>query len=184
MQFDNLDIESAENIQNYYLDGFPDAVNVESVNIIYGRKVSLTLNADGFGNIVLVGGLFDNSGNIVDQSYNSVNIDQLLVTPHLVGNFNDWDPANHDYDFMLNDNGIWELSLNLDAGTYNYKVLESDEWNDNDWPGVDQIITIENQDEVVVLANCGFYTGVRNWDEVVTHETPSIVGDFLDKRIQ
>jgi len=177
---DNLDVESAENTQNYYLDGFPDGVEVESADIIYGRKVSLILSADGFGNMVMVGGLFDSSGNIVDPNYSSVNIDQLLVTPHLVGNFNNWDPANHDYDFTLNDNGIWELSLNLDPGTYNYKVLESDEWNDNDWPGVDQEITIEQQEDVTLFANCGFYTGVRNWDEFVTHSNPIIVGNFLD----
>ena len=94
---------------------------------------------------------------------------------------NDWDPANHDYDFSLKQNGIWELNIELLPGTYEYKVLESDEWNDNDWPGTNQIITINQQQTVQFLANCGFYTGVRNWDEFVIHTNPKIVGSFFEE---
>tara|TARA_Y100000996_G_scaffold78691_1_gene53368 strand:- start:813 stop:4214 length:3402 start_codon:yes stop_codon:yes gene_type:complete len=177
---DNLDFESAQNVDNYSLYGFSDSVEIESANLIYGRKVSLTLSSSGYGGMVMVQGLLDNSGNVVDPDYNSASVDELLVVPHLVGDFNDWNPANHDYDFTLNPNGIWELSIDLPAGTYGYKVLESDEWNDNDWPGTNQSIILENQEEVTFFANCGFYTGVRNWDEFVTHLDPVIVGSFLD----
>ena len=176
----NLDFESAQNVENYSLYGFSDSVEIESANLIYGRKVSLTLSSSGYGGMVMVQGLLDNSGNVVDPDYNSASVDELLVVPHLVGDFNDWNPANHDYDFTLNPNGIWELSIDLPAGTYGYKVLESDEWNDNDWPGTNQSIILENQEEVTFFANCGFYTGVRNWDEFVTHLDPVIVGSFLD----
>ena len=65
----------------------------------------------------MVQGLLDNSGNVVDPDYNSASVDELLVVPHLVGDFNDWNPANHDYDFTLTPNGIWELSIDLPAGT-------------------------------------------------------------------
>ena len=69
----------------------------------------------------------------------------------------------------------------MQSGIHEYKVLESDAWDDNDWPGVNQIITLEEATDVTFLANCGFNTGVRNWDEVVTHVNPVIVGDFLDE---
>ena len=177
---DNLEFESAQDTDNYMLDGFSDSIEIQSASLIYGRKVSLTLNGDGYGNSVTVAGVLDNSGNGVDLSYNTASIDELLVTPHLVGDFNDWNPANHDYDFMLNENGIWELSMSLPDGIYGYKVLESDEWDENDWPGSNQTIVVDGQDEVTLLANCGFYTGVRNWDEFVTHLNPIVVGNFLD----
>ena len=177
---DNLDPESAENVQGYYLDGFEDGVEVLSANLIYGRKVSITLTNDSYGNQITVMGVWDSSGNMIDPDYNSVQIDSLLVNPHLVGSFNSWDPANHDFDLELNQNGVWELTRFLEAGEYQYKVIESDEWNNNDWPVVDQLITLEEQSEITVLVNCGFHTGVRNFDEFVTHENPVMVGSFLD----
>ena len=178
---DNLDPNSAQDIGNYSLYGLSNSTYIVSADLIYGRKVSLTLNSDEYElDMVMIQGLIDNSGNMIDPDYNSASIEELLVVPHLVGDLNDWSPANHEYDFILNQNGIWELTLNLSAGTYNYKVLESDEWDDNDWPGINQSITIENSGEVTLFANCGFYTGIRNWDEFVTHSNPIIVGNFLD----
>ena len=177
---DNLDVESVENTENYYLEGFSNDVDVQSAYLIYGRKVVLILNNEGSGDSVTVMGIFDNSGNMIDPEYNSVNVEELLVVPHLVGSFNDWDPANHDYDFTLNGNGVWELVMDLPSGEYEYKVLESDDWDENDWPGINQGDNLEASTEVTFLANCGFYTGVRNWDEFVTHTNPIITGSFLD----
>jgi len=177
---DNLDVESAENIQSYYLDGFPDGIEVESASLIYGRKVSITLNADASGDQISVMGVWDSSGNMIDPDYNTVQIDLLLINPHLVGSFNEWSPANHDYDLALNENGVWELTVELPAGEHQYKVIESDEWNDNDWPAADQSISLDEPAEISFLANCGFYTGVRNWDEFVTHTNPVVVGSFFD----
>ena len=177
---DNLDPESAENIQSYYLDGLADGVEILSASLIYGRKVSITLSDESYGSQVTVMGVWDNSGNVIDPDNSSAQIDILLVNPHLVGTFNDWDPANHEFDLELNQNGVWELTTTLDPGEYLYKVIESDEWNDNDWPAANQLLSLEEQSEITFLANCGFYTGVRNWDEYVTHESPVIVGSFLD----
>ena len=56
--------------------------------------------------------------------------------PHLVGDFNNWETANHDYDLIFNQNGYWEIQLDLLAGQYEYKVIESNDWDENDWPGV------------------------------------------------
>ena len=177
---DNLDAESAENIQGYYIDGLEAGVEVESASLIYGRKVSLKLTQDSFGSQITVMGVWDSSGNGVDPEFNTVSIDPLLVTPHLVGTFNEWTPENHDYDLTMNDNGIWELTTTLPAGDYEYKVIETDEFNENDWPYVNQSFSLEEDGEVTFLANCGFYTGVRNYDEFVTHTNPVIVGNFLD----
>ena len=176
---DNLNTESVENTGNYVLDGFPEGIDVQSAYLIYGRKVALVLNTEGSGGSVSVTGLLDNNGNMVDPEYNSADVASLAVNPHLVGSINNWDAANHDYDFTLNDNGVWELVIDLPSGEYTYKVLESDEW-DNDWPGTDQVDTLDTPTEITFLANCGFHTGSRDWDEFVTHTSPIIVGDFLD----
>jgi hypothetical protein len=50
-----------------------------------------------------------------------------------------------------------------------------------DWPGVNQVISLDTLTEVTFLANCGFYTGVRNWDEFVAHVNPIIAGDFFNE---
>ena len=177
---DDMDAESISNTSNYFVQSPSGQINVQSAFLVYGRKAVLVLENDGVVESVQVAGLADYSGNFIDVEYNSIGIDELLVVPHLVGDFNDWDPANHDYDFTLNEYGVWETTLNFNPGVYEYKVLESDEWNDNDWPGTNQVLTLENPSEVTFYANCGFYTGARNWDEFVTHQNPVIVGDFLD----
>ena len=176
---DNLDSESVENINNYNLNGFE--VGIESAYLIYGRKVVINLEAEGYGESVSVFGLTDASGNTVDPFNNSIAIDELMVIPHLVGDFNNWETANHDYDLNFNQNGYWEIQLDLLAGQYEYKVIESNDWDENDWPGINQIIILENDSLVFLKANCGFYTGSRNWDEYVTHTNPIIVGDFISE---
>jgi len=175
---DDMNDEDVQDISNYQLNGFSS--DVESAYLLYGRKVVLILEDSSYGSSISISSLMDNNGNVVDPNYNSVDVQALAVNPHLVGTFNNWDPANHDHDFTLNDNGVWELAIDLPSGTYAYKVLESDIWNDNDWPGIDQADTLDISTEVIFLANCGFNTGVRNWDEFVTHVNPIVVGTFLD----
>jgi len=177
---DDLNFESVENIINYNLIGFSDDIEVHSANLIYGRKVILTLTDSGFGETVEVTGLLDNNGNMVDPTFNTVNIEPLAINPHLVGTFNDWDPANHEYDLVLNENNIWSLKVVLSSGIHEYKVIESNAFDENDWPGTNQVIVLEESKEITFLANCGFNTGVRNWDEYVTHLNPLIVGNFFE----
>ena len=178
---DNLNAESVHNIENYFLSGFPQSTIVQSANLVYGRKVILVLNENASGDGILVTALMDNNGNIVDPSNNSINIESLLITPHLVGTFNDWNPENHDFDLVLNNNNIWTLDILLPPGVHEYKVVESDAFNENDWPGVNQIISLSEETNITLLANCGFNTGVRNWDEFVSHKNPIIVGDFFEE---
>ena len=54
------------------------------------------------------------------SEFSAVDVGSVLSTPHLVGDLNGWDPANHDFDFALGSNGLWELSLQLDEGEYQY----------------------------------------------------------------
>ena len=177
---DDLDPESVGNIESYYLNGFQNNVQVESAYLINGRKVVVILNENGEGESITVTGLIDNNGNIVDPANNELVIESLSIVPHLVGDINNWDPANHDYNLQLNEDNIWTLSLNLAPGDYEYKIIESDSWDDNDWPGENQIISITSQSDITIFANCGFNIGARNWDEFVFHLNPIIVGGFLD----
>jgi hypothetical protein len=111
---DNMSDENVQDISNYQLNGFSS--NVQSAYLLYGRKVVLILDNPSYGSSISVSSLMDNNGNVVDPNYNSVDIQTLPVNPHLVGSFNDWIPANHDYDLVLNENNIWELNTTLPAG--------------------------------------------------------------------
>ena len=176
---DNLNEQSVQNVNNYSLNGFN--VGIDTAYLIYGRKVVVILDGEDSGESIEVSGLIDASGNYIDPLNNIVNIDELLVIPHLVGSFNDWDPSNHDYDLTLNENGIWELELVLEPGEYGYKVIESNDWDENDWPYENQIINVDETSEISFKVNCGFYTGSRNWDEFVSHTNPVIVADFISE---
>ena len=178
---DNMDLGSIEDVENYIVETSNTSIEVESASLIYGRKVSLVLAGDADIETVSVTGLLDSSGNSVDMAFNTVNVDELLIAPHLVGDFNNWNPADHSYDLTLGNDGVWRISTELDAGIYEYKVIETDEWNENDWPSINQVITLDSPSEVNILANCGFYTGVRNFDEFVTHQSPKVVGSFFDE---
>ncbi|MFW6268550.1 MAG: helix-hairpin-helix domain-containing protein [Bacillota bacterium] len=47
---------------------------------------------------------------------------------HLVGEMNDWDPADRSYPLAKKDNGCWEGVFSLPAGT-EYKIMyDSDNW--------------------------------------------------------
>ena len=106
--------------------------------------------------------------------------DSVAGDVRIAGDFNGWVESDHSYDLDINSDGLWETTISLDAGTYEYKVLESDDWDGNDWPGVNQVLVLDEASDVRFVANCGFYTGVRNYDEFVSHAAPSVVGDFMD----
>ena len=60
------------------------------------------------------------------MEWNQIDVITLEVVPHLVGTLNNWEPDNHDYDFIFNEHGFWELEFELNPGNYQYKILESD----------------------------------------------------------
>ena len=174
-------VQNAENIANYDFQNFIGDYSILSIVASHNRKVTLILDQDldfsESGNIV-VSNVIDLQGNLLDPAFNSAELVEITL-PHLVGTMNNWAPSNHDYDLTLNDNGVWEITIGLSAGIYDYKVIESDSWDGNDWPGINQIITLGSTTVLNLKANCGVLPDQRNYDEFVTHYKPVIVGDFL-----
>jgi len=182
---EELDEDSAENTDNYTLQNFSGSYNLASARLTHKRKVTLTLEGafdpGDYGEIV-VSNVEDLFGNTISPDYNTASL-QDVITPHVVGSMNDWSPANHDYDLVLQDNGVWEMTTNLAAGTYDYKIVESDSWVNNDWPDENQTFTLDEESEITIYANCGLVIGERSWDEYVFHSPnpPTAVGDFLSE---
>ncbi len=176
-----VDEASAEDISNYNLQGFSGAYALVSARLTHVRKVTLTiagtfLPAD-YGEVV-VSGVEDLHGNLIDPAYDTAAVVDVIA-PHLVGTMNEWDPADHAYDLVLGDNGVWAVTIALGAGDHEYKVIESDAWDGSDWPAVNQIITLAAPADVTFHANCGLMVGAKNYDEFVTHFDPVVAGDFL-----
>ena len=178
-----VDETTAEEVSNYSFQGFSGAYVLESVRLSHRRKVTLKISSTflpgDFGDVV-VSGVEDLFGNVIDPAYDTATVIEIIA-PHLVGTMNGWDPANHDYDFSLYDNGIWAVMISLPAGEYEYKVIESDAWDGRDWPGVNQVVTLAGAADVVFYANCGLMIGARNYDEYVTHFNPIVAGNFFSE---
>jgi len=99
--------------------------------------------------------------------------------PSIVGDMNGWNPADPAMDMTLNAYGVWELTLNLSAGHYEYKAVETDAWDGNDFPAANQAFDLAADGPVTFLANFGATVGVKEGDEYVTHQNPVVVGDFI-----
>ncbi len=177
--------ESAENINNYDFQNFEGFYILSSVNLTHEQKVILTINGtfleDDFGT-VFVNNVYDLNGNPIDPANNNAEVMEIIM-PHLVGTFNNWDTSNHDYDLILQDNGLWRRTINLNDGTHEYKVLESDDWNGNDFPGNNQVFTLTEPGEVAFYVNCGVVVSYGMGDEYVFHSTnpPVVCGNFLSE---
>ncbi|MBS3767631.1 MAG: T9SS type A sorting domain-containing protein [Candidatus Cloacimonetes bacterium] len=182
---EELDEASAENIDNYTLQNFSGSYNLSSAQLTHERKVTLTLedafDPGDYGEIV-VSNVEDLFGNTISPDYNTASL-QAVITPHVVGSMNDWNPGNHDFDLVLQNNGVWQMTTTLAVGTYDYKIVESDSWDNNDWPDENQAFTLDEESEITIYANCGLVIGARNWDEYVFHgqNPPVAVGDFLSE---
>jgi hypothetical protein len=173
--------ETAENTANYLLSGFSGTYNIVSAEYTHYRKVILTLDSDlsaREAGDVIVSNVMDLNDNVIDEDYDTAVL-TAIVQPHLVGTINGWDPADHTYDLVLNDSGVWEVTMGLSAGSYEYKVIESDSWDSNDWPGTNQAVTLSALTLLNVKANLGMMPNARGFDEYVTHYNPVIVGSFL-----
>ncbi len=175
-----VDQTSAETISNYTLGS---SLNVTSAKLYFGRKVVLTVDANitaGGTVTVQVNGVKDLFGNTTDTDHNTATATWVVI-PHLVGTMNSWTTTNHTYDLVLQDNGVWQLSTSLGAGTHLYKVMESESWNGNDWPTNNQSLTLTSTTTVVFRANCGVTIGAKSGDEYVTHYAPQVAGSFLSE---
>ncbi|MBN2565519.1 MAG: hypothetical protein JXB46_07385 [Candidatus Eisenbacteria bacterium] len=103
-----------------------------------------------------------------------------LAGPSIVGSMQGWDPADPTYDLSLNGNGVYELTKSLMAGSYEYKVTETDAWDGNDFPGSNQLFTLAADQTVTWFVNLGATPGVKQGDEFVFHSMnpPIVAGDM------
>ena len=179
----NESVQNIENIANYELQNFVENYSILDIIISHNRKVILILDQElalaENGNIV-VSNVTDLQGNPLDPAFNSAELIEI-IQPHLVGSMNNWAPSNHDYDLILNNNGVWEITLDLEIGEHQYKIIESDSWNGNDWPANNQIIDLNLPSLIEIKANCGVWPILKNGDEFVTHFNPVVVGDFISE---
>ncbi len=175
---------TAENIENYALEGFSSDFEILDAMLTHNRKVILTVDGpllDTETGHVVVTGVEDMNGNTIQTGDNEA-VFTTMIKPHLVGTMNSWTPDDHYFD-LVPANGMWSLSALLPAGTYEYKVIETDEWNDNDWPGENQTFTLDEETVVTFWANCGLMPEEKSGDEYVCHSLnpPCVVGDFLSE---
>ncbi|MDY6914740.1 MAG: T9SS type A sorting domain-containing protein [Candidatus Cloacimonadota bacterium] len=176
---------TAENEANYQLQNFSGSYTITEAVLTHNRRVVLTSNNDfstgDLGEIVLHN-IADLNGNVIAADQNIVAVVEI-IRPHLVGSFNDWQPDDHSYDLNLQANGLWQASLQLEAGEHGYKILETDNWDDNEFPYENQIISLDETTEVTFFVNCG--AKIENFEgiEYVCHNTnlPVVVGDFLSE---
>jgi hypothetical protein len=186
---EDIDIQSAQNVDNYQLSGFSKNFQIQKAILTHFKNVALILD-DTFSTsesgTVTVSNVKDLDGNITDTDYQTANaVDWISPArrPHLVGTMNGWSVDNHTYDFTMNENAIWEVTASLNAGTHLYKVTESESWNDNDWPSDNQEMTLASSQNITFYANCGGYIGGKSGDEFVFHSPnpPAVIGDFLSE---
>jgi len=176
-------LSSAQNVNNYELPSQTGYYSIISADLTHERKVTITI-AETFNTSVMFAGNVSNiedlNGNVMPQTYFDLTIPLM---PHLVGTFNNWDPANLDYELELQDNGIWKTIINLPAGTHAYKVNEWDDWAGQDWPSSDQVIILSETTDVEFYANCGLQLMYKNNDEYVFHSPnpPVVCSDFLSE---
>ncbi len=176
---------TAENADNYSLNGFSGTYEVSDVMLSHSRKVTLWLDGTiqpGDSGNVIVSGVEDLNGNVIQNGANQAALTSMVM-PHLVGTMNSWTPSNLDYDFEIVANGLWKLTTTLPAGSNEYKVIESNDWDSNDWPSENQIIELDVDTEITFWANCGMMPQVKSGDEYVCHSPnpPTVVGDFLSE---
>ena len=103
-----------------------------------------------------------------------------LAGPSIVGSMQGWDPADPAYDLAVNGNGVYVLTKSLLAGSYDYKVTETDAWDGNDFPGSNQAFTLAADGDVTWYVNLGATPGVKEGDEYVFHSLnpPIVAGDM------
>ncbi len=170
---------------HYSFQNFTGSYSINNIQFSHERKVTITINESfqpGDLGDVVVSNVLDLHGNLIDPDYDTGAVTEI-ITPHVVGSMNGWTPGNHDYDFLLMDNGVWQSVLSLPTGSYEYKVIESNSWNGNDWPGENQSFVLGEASVITIYANCGIMVGEQNYDEYVFHSPnpPVVVGNFLSE---
>ena len=73
--------------------------------------------------------------------------------------------------YFNNDNTIDE---DLFLKVLNKMTLVSNQWNGNDWPEINQIIELSNNQDVTIKMNPGFYIGYKNGDDLSGKMFPTL----------
>ncbi len=178
---EKVSIDGATNANNYTITSTMGSYNVQFAFVRYEQSVILVLDANlpaVFTGTISINNVTDLANNPLPGVALPIN---TVVVPHLVGSFNNWDAANHDYEFQLRDSGYWTCMATLPSGIHEYKVIESDAWDNSDWPGTNQIITLDGDTGITWIVNCGMQTGVRTGDEFVSHsyDPIAVTGNFM-----
>jgi len=106
-----------------------------------------------------------------------------LAGPGVVGGMNGWNPGDPAYLTTLNGNGVHVLTKTLAAGYYEYKGIETNAWDGNDFPGNNQNFTLAADGDVTWFVNFGATVGVKQGDEFIFDSThaPIVCGDFMSE---
>ncbi|MGM0549166.1 MAG: helix-hairpin-helix domain-containing protein [Bacillota bacterium] len=121
---------TASNIIQYRKenDGFKDLrelKNIKGIAELTYRKIKtkLTVGENTANNKVEI--------TVNPQEIGIKNPDEI----HLVGEMNDWNPADKTYSLNKKENGCWSNDFNLEAGT-EYKIMyDSTDWKENKYFG-------------------------------------------------
>ena len=96
----------------------------------------------------------------------------LPTAARIVGSMNDWNTTDPNYVMALNVNGVYELTKALDAGNYEYKVLEGDDWTAPSYPGANQGIALTATENISWKTNIDY--------DLVFHGVPAVAGNFFE----
>jgi hypothetical protein len=107
-----------------------------------------------------------NDATLDEVCFSSCSDCSAAATHYIAGDMNTWSPNDASYAMTMNANGLYELTSNEAAGTYEYKLVANGSW----YPGNNQSVTIASQSDITWLANSA---------NMVTHRVPTIVGDFF-----
>jgi len=105
-----------------------------------------------------------------------------LAGPSIVGNFQDWNPADPAYDLTLNANGVYVLTISAGDSQHVYKAVDGDAWG-QDFPGNNQTFTPGTPQSVTWYVNLGAVPGTKEGDEYVFHSLnpPIVCGSFMSE---
>lgn len=178
---ENITSATATNSSNYTLSGFTGTHHVTQAILTHSRRVVLTVDtpfAEGETGTVVVSSVTDAANNPIDSNNNQLLV-QAAILPHIV--FNNGNAANHNNDLVLRDDGSWRADINLTAGSYTYKVYETNAEDGNSWPATAGSFTITSSRTMTFYANCGVSLGLKEGNEFITHFEPQVSGDFLSE---
>ncbi len=105
-----------------------------------------------------------------------------VAGPSIAGSFQEWDPADPEYDVELLPSGVYVLTKTLADTTHEYKAVDGDLWGEG-FPGANQCFTLESEEDVTWYVNLGATVDTMEGDEYVFHSLnpPIVCGGFMSE---